>query len=152
MSEIKIIARNKKAFFNYNISEKIEAGIQLLGTEVKSIKTKGASLIDSYAKFDKKGELYVHNMHIPKYDFGNLMNHDPLRRRKLLLHKRELLKLKKMQERESYIIVPLTLYVKKGIIKLELGVGKSKRKFDKREAIKKREAQRKIESSLKFKK
>ncbi len=148
---VRIIARNKKALFNYEIKEKIEAGIQLLGTEVKSLKVKGGSLVDSYAKFDKKGELYVHNMHIPKYEFGNYMNHEPLRKRKLLLHKKELNKLKIRQEREGYVIVPLTLYVKKGIIKLELGIGKSKRKYDKREAIKKREAQRKIDSSLKLK-
>ncbi|MBN1522827.1 MAG: SsrA-binding protein SmpB [Candidatus Aureabacteria bacterium] len=145
----KVITRNKKAFHDYSFAEKMEAGIQLLGTEVKSLKTKGGSLSDSYAKFDNSGELYAYHINIPQYEFGNRLNHEPTRPRKLLLHRRELFKLQRKQEIEGFVIVPLNIYVKKGIIKLEIGVGKGKKLYDKRESIKKREAKRRIESSLK---
>ena len=148
MSE-KSIARNKKAFYEYSFMEKVEAGIQLMGTEVKSLKTKGGSIHESFAKFNKNGELFVYQMNIPHYSFGNRLNHDPDRPRKLLMHKRELIKFQLLQEQQGCVIVPLNVYVKRGIIKVEIGVGKGKRLFDKRETLKKRETDRDIERSLK---
>ncbi|MCK5707968.1 MAG: SsrA-binding protein SmpB [Candidatus Aureabacteria bacterium] len=145
----KSIARNKKAFHEYSFIEKMESGIQLLGTEVKSLKTRGGSILESYAKFNKSGELFVYQMNIPQYTFANRENHDPVRPRKLLLHKRELLKLKRFQEQQGFVIVPLNVYLKRGIIKVEIGLGKGKKLFDKRESIKKRISDRHIQRSLK---
>ena len=146
----KSIARNKKALREYFITEKIEAGIQLQGTEVKSLKTKGCSITDSFARFNNRGELFVYHMNIPHYLYGNRENHDPDRPRKLLLHKRELYKLSRLQESQGLVLVPLNVYVKRGIIKLEMGVGKGKKLYDKREKIKKRVADRQVERSLKI--
>jgi SsrA-binding protein len=145
----KIIAKNKKAFHEYAFTERLEAGIALRGTEVKSLKASGGSITESFARFDRNGELFVHHMHIPPYEFGNRMNHDPERPKKLLMHKGELARLQRSQEVQGCVIVPLNVYVKKGIIKLEIGVGKGKKLYDKRESIKKRQAERQIHSSLK---
>ncbi len=145
----KVIAKNKKAYYEYSFIEKIEAGIQLQGTEVKSLKTRGGSITDAYAKFDRNGEMFVYHMNIPHYSFGNRYNHDPDRPRKLLMHKRELLKIRRMQEQQGFIVVPLNVYLKRGIIKVEMGIGKGKKLYDKRDSIKKREAKRQIERSLK---
>jgi SsrA-binding protein len=144
----KIIARNKKAGFEFFITETYEAGLQLLGTEVKSLKDGGGSITDSFAKF-KKGELFVYNMNIPPYSFGNIMNHEPERLRKILMHKKELLKMRRLQEQQGFVIIPLKLYIKNGLIKLEIGIGKGKKLYDKRQSIRKKEDNRLMRRSLK---
>lgn len=141
---IKIVATNRKAFHNYSIDEKYEAGIVLVGTEVKSLRDGKAQLLDSYVVV-KGSELFVLNMHIQQYSHGNLENHEPLRTRKLLMHKSEILKLSiKIRER-GYTLIPLKIYFKKGKAKLELGLAKGKKQHDKRAAIKERETKRAIQ-------
>lgn len=133
--------KNKKAYFDYYIESEIEAGIALVGTEIKSIRKGSAQLKDSYVVI-KNNEAYVLNMYIAKYEEGNIFNHDEVRTRKLLLHKKEIKKLKEMATKDGYSIVPLKLYIKKGVAKLLIGVAKGKKNYDKREVIKKRDEQR----------
>ncbi len=133
--------KNKKAYYDYTIESELEAGIVLLGTEIKSIRKGSVQLKDSYIVI-KKGEAYVLGMHIAKYEEGNQFNHEEIRTRKLLLHKKEIQKLKERQEREGYSIVPLKLYLSKGKAKLLIGVAKGKKNYDKREAMKKKEEER----------
>lgn len=144
---MKIIAKNKRAWFDYTIEEKYEAGIVLLGSEVKSIRAGHVSLGESYAKFSETGEpeLFMLNAHIAEYPWANRNNHEPLRPRKLLLHKRELAKLSHVLDRQGLTLIPLCLYFKNGRIKLELGLCRGKKNYDKREALKSRTAQRDIE-------
>ncbi|MFA5624396.1 MAG: SsrA-binding protein SmpB [Bradymonadales bacterium] len=144
---IKIIAKNRRAYFDYFIEEKIEAGIVLLGSEVKSIRAGHVSLGEAYAKFsaDKGEELYLMNCHIAEYPWANRFNHEPLRPRKLLLHKRQLQKLSQAVVREGRTLIPLILYFSQGRIKLELGLAKGKKNYDKREALKQNTAKREIE-------
>ena len=146
--DTKLIAKNPVAYHNFNIENKYEAGIVLSGTEIKSIRAGKVNLKDSYAGF-KDGECYIYSMHISPYDHGNIYNKDPLRDRKLLLNKRELLKLYSKVKIDGYSLVPISLYFKGSLVKLELGVGKGKKLFDKREDLKKKEADRKIERYLK---
>ena len=138
---IKIIAQNKKASFNYFLSDFTECGIALLGTEIKSLRSKGASLIDAYVVI-RNQEAEVVNMHIPEYDKGNLFNHEPLRTRKLLLHKKEIIKMAKKAKEKAMTIVPTKVYLKKGKLKIEIALAKGKKIYDKREAIKKRDDER----------
>jgi SsrA-binding protein len=145
--EGKLIAQNKKAAHDYFIEETYEAGIVLQGTEIKSIRAGKVNLKDSFAKVEK-GEVFLHNMHISPYEQGNRYNHDPLRTRKLLLHRREINKLIGYTKEQGYTLVPLKLYIKDGFAKLLLGVGKGKKKYDKREDMKKREAKREIERAF----
>ena len=141
----KIIARNKKAWHNYKISEKVEAGIQLLGSEVKSLREGKVSLADSFARIDK-GEAFLYNMHISPYSHS-IDKGDPTRSRKLLLHQREIeALLGKLSKGLS--LIPLSLYFKRGRVKVELALAIGKREFDKREAIKKKEAEREIRRRL----
>jgi len=138
---IKLLAENKKARFNYSVEETIECGIELRGTEVKSMKLGKFSFPDAYAQI-KNDELWVCGLHITPYDFGNVFNHEPDRIRKLLVHKQEIKKLKRKVEEKGYTLVPLKFYLTRGIVKLELAIAKGKKLFDKREDIKRRDLQR----------
>ena len=131
--------KNKKAYYDYFITDQYEAGLALSGTEIKSIRKGAVNLKDSFVRI-KANECFVINMYIAKYEEGNRYNHDERRQRKLLLHKKEILKIKKAIENEGYSIVPLKLYFKKNKAKLLIGVGKGKKLYDKRETIKRKEA------------
>lgn len=133
--------KNKKAYFDYFIEQEIEAGIELVGTEIKSIRAGSAQLKDSYVIIRNK-EAYLLNMYISKYENGNQFNHEEMRTRKLLLHKKEITKLKESVEKEGYSIVPLKLYLKHGIAKLLICVAKGKKMYDKRASIKKKDEMR----------
>lgn len=149
-SGIKVICSNKKATFNYFLSDFIEAGLVLTGTEIKSIRQRNVSLNDSYVVF-KNHEAFILNMNISVYDKGTVFNHDPLRTRKLLLNKREILKYEQKVIKEGYTIVPTKLYLKKGKAKLEIALGKGKKLYDKRETIKERDDKRNVARALKRK-
>lgn len=147
MSE-KLICNNKKAYHDYFIEEKFEAGMVLKGTEVKSLRMGKANLNDSFALI-KNGEAYLHNLHILAYDFGNRENHDPDRMRKLLLHKKEIVKLFSRIREQGYSVVPLRLYFKAGLVKVELGMAKGKKLYDKRDDMKKKDMHRDVAVALK---
>ncbi len=138
---IKIIAQNKKAHFEYFLSDFTEAGIELKGTEIKSIRFNGASLNESYAII-KNGEAYILGLNIAPFFNGNIFNHEPLRTRKLLLHKREILKLSQKIKEKGYTLVCTKVYFKKGKVKVEIALAKGKKLYDKRETIKKRDLDR----------
>ena len=144
----KIIAKNPVAYHNYTINEKLEAGIVLSGTEIKSIRLGKVNLKDSYVNI-KNGEPYIYSMHISPYEHGNIFNKDPLRTRKLLLTKREINKLIGYINQKGMSLVPIQLYFKNNFVKLELGIGKGKKLYDKREDIAKKDAERKIQRILK---
>ncbi|MGE4507492.1 MAG: SsrA-binding protein SmpB [Eubacteriaceae bacterium] len=144
---IKIVAQNKKARHDFFIEESYEAGLVLSGTEVKSIRQGKVSLKESYADIHN-GEVYIYQMHINPYEQGNIYNKDPLRIRKLLLHKREIRKLIGLKQREGYTLVPLKLYFKDGKVKMELALAKGKKNYDKRHSIAERDANRRIEKSI----
>lgn len=143
----KIIAQNKKAYHDYFIEEKLEAGIALAGTEVKSLRQGKVNLKDSYASVDG-GEMWVKNMHISPYEQGNIFNKDPLRPRKLLLHKREITRLMGLSAQQGYSLVPLSLYFKGARVKLELALVKGKKLYDKRAAAAEKDAKRNIERAM----
>lgn len=140
---------NRKATFDYNIEEKIEAGIVLTGTEIKSIREGKANLKDSYAII-RKNEAFLLNMHISPYKEGNIFNHEETRTRKLLLHKSEILKLENRIRMDGYTVVPLKLYFVKNRAKILLGVGKGKKLYDKRESIKKKDQEREMRKNFKY--
>lgn len=148
--EKKTLARNRKAFHDYHIEETYESGMVLTGTEVKSIRAGRLNLKDSYATIED-GELWLHNMHISPYDQGNRFNHAPLRKRKLLMHRREINRLFGLTREKGYTLVPLEVYTKKGFIKVELALARGKRQYDKRAAIAAKEAKREIERAFKEK-
>lgn len=133
---------NRKASHNYFIKDKIEAGIELKGTEIKSIRKGSANISESYARI-KNNEVFLTNMYIAKYEEGNIFNHDERRERKLLLHKKEIIKLNEQVELKRYTLIPLKLYFKKNKVKIELGICEGKKLYDKREAIKERDIKRK---------
>ena len=145
---IKNVASNRKAFHDYFILEKYEAGIELSGTEVKSIRQGTLNLKDSFCTV-KYGEIFVHGMHISPYDKGNIFNRDPDRNRRLLMHKREILKLHQQVKLEGCTIVPLSVYFKGPRVKLEIGLAKGKKLYDKREDAAKKDAARTIERMMK---
>lgn len=147
---IRVIAKNPTAYHNYAIENKLEAGIVLSGTEIKSIRNGKANLKDTYAHI-KNGEVFVVGMHISPYEQGNIFNKDPLRDRKLLLNKREINKLVGLVNQKGYSLVPISLYFKGNLVKLELGVGKGKKLYDKRQDIAKKDAERKISQAIKEK-
>lgn len=147
----KIIAQNKKARHDYFVEEAYEAGIELSGTEVKSIREGRVNLKDSYAGVTKNNEIYVHGMHISPYEKGNIFNKDPLRERRLLLHKREILKLGVAAAQAGYSLIPISLYFKDSRVKLELGVCRGKKLYDKREDAAKRDAKRSIDRAMREK-
>lgn len=143
-SHIKIVTKNRKAWHDYSIAEEIEAGIVLLGTEVKSLRSGRANLKDAYGRIDK-GELFIHQMHISPYPFAYYDNHDPLRPRKLLLHKSELKRLDAKIREKGFSIIPLKIYFKHGKAKVSIGLARGKRQYDKRHAIKEREMKREMD-------
>ena len=145
---MKILANNKKAFFEYEIIDKIEAGIVLIGQEVKSIKAGSISLKGSYV-VPKDGEIYLIGSHIPPYQPKNLEDYSPERSRKLLLKKKEINRLIGISKEKGLTLIPLKVYTRKGLVKIEVGVGKGKKRFDKREAIKRRDIDRDLQRSLK---
>lgn len=148
MSNDKLIAKNPTAFHNYNIENKLEAGIVLSGTEIKSIRNGKANLKDSYAII-KNNEVYIVGLHISPYEHGNIFNKDPLRDRKLLLNRREINKLIVMTKQKGYSLVPLNMYFKGSLVKVELAVGKGKKLYDKREDIAKKDAERRMRQHAK---
>lgn len=148
MSNDKLIAKNPTAFHNYNIENKLEAGIVLSGTEIKSIRNGKANLKDSYAII-KNNEVYVVGLHISPYEHGNIFNKDPLRDRKLLLNKREISKLIGLTKQKGYSLIPISLYFKGDLVKVELGIGKGKNLYDKRQDLAKKDAERQIAYQLK---
>lgn len=143
-----VIAKNRAAYHEYFINEVYEAGISLSGTEVKSIRAGRVNLKDSFA-YIKDNEVFVANMHISAYEQGNISNKDPLRLRKLLLNKREIRKLKEATQKEGYTLVPVDLHFSRAYVKVSLGVAKGKKLYDKREDSAKKDAQRRIERTLK---
>ncbi len=147
---IKILAVNKKARFNYSIEESFECGISLVGTEVKSIKEGRFSFADSYAAVEND-ELWLKDFHVTPYAFGNRMNHEPLRKRKLLVHRKEIKRLKRVTDERGLTLVPLKFYLKRGMVKCELGIAKGKKLFDKRHDIRARDQQRELERDFRVK-
>lgn len=146
--ESKLIAKNPTAYHNYNIEDKLESGIVLSGTEIKSIRAGKVNLKDSYANI-KNNEVFIYGMHISPYEQGNIFNKDPLRNRKLLLNRREINKLIGLTKQKGYSIIPINIYFKNNFVKLTLGIGKGKKLYDKREDIAKKDAEMKIRKSLK---
>lgn len=144
----KLIAENRKAYHDYHIIERMEAGIELAGTEVKSIRQGRVNLNDSYAAI-MAGELWLYSMHISPYEQGNRFNKDPLRTRRLLMHKREIMRLYGLVRQEGLTLIPTRLYFKRGRVKVEISLARGKRNFDKRDAESKKEAQREIDRRLK---
>ncbi|MBE7046384.1 MAG: SsrA-binding protein SmpB [Ruminococcaceae bacterium] len=145
---IKLIAQNKKAFHDFFIEETYECGIELVGTEVKSLREGRVNLKDSYASISN-GEVYIKNMHISPYEKGNIFNKDPLRERKLLLHKYEILKLVGKIKEKGYSLIPTKVYLKNSLMKVELALAKGKKLYDKREDIARKDAKRDMERKLK---
>lgn len=141
MDGIKIISNNSKARFNYFLEDFLECGIELKGSEIKSIRKTGASLQDAYVLF-RKGEAYLLNMHVAPYENGNIFNHEPNRTRKLLLHKKEIKKMEQKATEKALTVVPTKIYLKRGKLKVEIALAKGKKLYDKRETIKKRDDER----------
>ena len=145
---IKLIANNKKAFYDYFIDDTYEAGIALVGTEVKSLRMGKCSLKESFIRIEH-GEVFVYNMHISPYEKGNIFNKDPLRVRKLLLHRYEINKLMGKVAEKGYTVVPLKVYLKDSLVKMEIGLARGKKLYDKRETDAKRQAARDIDRAMK---
>lgn len=141
---VKQIASNRKAFHDYFIEEKYEAGIELAGTEVKSIRLGNANLKDSFCAV-KDGEMFLYGLHISPYEKGNIFNKDPRRTRKLLLHRKEILKLRAKAEQDGYALIPLSLYLSGSRVKVELALARGKKLYDKREAAAQRDAKREMD-------
>lgn len=143
----KPLAQNRKASHDYTIEDTVETGIELKGTEIKSIRRGSANLKDAYARVFK-GEMYVYNMHIAPYKEGNQFNHDPLRMRKLLLKRKQIDKLEGISKETGYALIPLKLYIKNGFCKVLLGVGRGKKKYDKRQDLKQKQMKRDIDRAV----
>lgn len=144
----KVVAQNKKARHDYSITDTIEAGMVLQGTEIKSIRNGRINLKDGFARI-RNGEVFLHNVHISPYEQGNLYNHDPRRMRKLLLHKKQIRKLESLVQTPGTTLVPLKVYLKDGYAKVLLGVAKGKKQYDKRETLRRRDIDRDIQRTLK---
>lgn len=145
----KIIVTNKKASFNYFLVDKFEAGIVLTGTEIKSIRNNNVNIQDSYVII-KNGEIFILNMHISEYKFGNIFNHDPFRTRKLLMHKKQILKMQLKIKQDGYTIVPTKIYFnEKNKVKVEIALAKGKKMYDKRESIKEKDIKRDLQKKYK---
>ena len=145
---IKIAAQNRKASHDYFVEDRYEAGVELFGTEVKSIRAGTLNLKDAYCTI-KGGELFVHGMHISPYEKGNIFNKDPVRTRRLLMHKREIRKLHALVKQDGYALVPLSVYFKDARVKIEVGLCRGKKNYDKREALARREAGREMDRAVK---
>ena len=150
MSNTILIAKNPTAYHNYTIEDKLEAGIVLTGTEIKSIRNHKVNLKDSYA-YIKNGEVFICGMHISPYEHGNIFNKDPLRARKLLMHKTEIIKLASKIAEKGYTLVPLQVYFKNGLVKVEIGLARGKKLYDKRADIAKKDQRRELEREFKVK-
>jgi SsrA-binding protein len=146
---MKIISQNRKAYHDYYIEESYEAGIALTGTEIKSIRAGRVNLSDGFARPDD-GELWLFNTHIAKYDPGSRANHEPTRPRKLLLHRRQISELTGKSAQRGYTLIPLKLYLKNGVAKVEIGLAKGKKLYDKRETMARRDADQRIDRALKM--
>ena len=147
-SGVHVVANNRKAFHNYFIEDRYEAGIELSGTEVKSIRQGKLNLKDSFCHV-KNGELFLYGMHISPYEKGNIFNRDPLRTRKLLMHKREILKLSALIQQDGYSLIPLSVYFKNARVKVELGLARGKKLYDKRASAAERDAKRDMDRVMK---
>ena len=147
---IKLVANNKKAYHDYFIDDKYEAGIELFGTEVKSVRMGKCSVKEAFVKIDN-GQVYVYGMHISPYEKGNIFNKDPLRVRKLLLHKVEIRKLEAKVAEKGYTLVPLQVYFKGSLVKVEVGLARGKKLYDKRQDIAKKDQKREVERDFKLK-
>lgn len=147
-SELQTVANNKKAFHDYFVIESLEAGIELFGTEVKSVRNGRINLKDAWCSIDG-GEIFVRGMHISPYDHGNIFNREPLRVRKLLLHKREINRLYGLMKQQGYTLIPLSAYFKKGRLKIQVGLCKGKKNYDKREDMARKSAKRDMERAVK---
>ena len=145
---VKIAAQNRKAHHDYFVEDRYEAGIELFGTEVKSIRAGTLNLKDSYC-IAKNGEIYLHGMHVSPYEHGNIFNRDPERPRRLLMHKREINRLQALAQQDGYALVPLSVYFKNARVKVEVGLCKGKKNYDKRDDIAKRDAKRDIDRAMK---
>lgn len=145
---IKVVTNNRKAGFNYFLSDFLECGIELTGTEIKSVRLNNVNLNDAYVVI-RDGEAFIINMNIAQYDKGTVFNHDELRKRKLLMHKQEIRKYEQRIIKDGYTIIPTKLYLKKGLCKVEIALAKGKKNFDKRETIKKRDVEREIAKATK---
>lgn len=144
MADIKIVAENRKARFDYFVEDTYECGVSLQGTEVKSVKAGNLSFPDAFAEISN-GEVWVKNLHISEYSYSSIFNHNPDRPKKLLLHKEEIKKLLRKTDEKGYTLIPLSIYLKNGRVKLSLGVCKGKKQYDKRDTIKNRDIQRDIQ-------
>ncbi len=151
MDNFKLIANNKKARFDYFIEDTYEAGISLVGTEVKAMRMGKCSIKEAFVRIEK-GEVYVYNMHVTPYEKGNIFNRDPLRVRKLLLHKHEINKLAGQVAQKGYTLVPLQVYIKGNHVKMEIGLARGKKLYDKREDIAKKDQRREVEKQFKISK
>ena len=147
---VKIAAQNRKAFHDYFVEERYEAGVELFGTEVKSIRAGTLNLKDSYCQ-TKEGEIFAYGVHISPYDHGNIFNRDPMRTRRLLMHRRQIAKLGALVQRDGFALVPLSVYFRNGRVKVEVGLCKGKKTYDKREAVAKRDAKREMERAMREK-
>ena len=145
---IQVISDNRRARHEYEVLEVFEAGIELMGTEVKSMRQGRANLKDSFARVEK-GELWLYNLHVSPYDHGNRFNHDPLRRRRLLMHHREIIKLKSKMQEKGLTLIPLKIFFKKNWVKVDLALTRGKHLYDKREAVAKRESKRQLDRLVK---
>lgn len=141
---MKVLGSNKKAYYDYHVDDTLECGISLQGTEVKSIKDNRFSFSDSYARI-RDDELWLIGLHVSVYPFGNIYNHEPDRDRKLLIHRQEIKRLRRRVDEKGFTLIPLKFYLKRGLVKLELGICKGKKTYDKREAIKARDQKRDAE-------
>lgn len=144
----KIIANNKKAFYDYFIEDKYEAGIELVGTEVKSLRMGKCSIKEAFVRI-QKGEVFIYGMHISPYEKGNIFNRDPLRARKLLLHRYDIRKIEGQIAQKGYTLVPLNVYLKGSLMKVEIGLAKGKKQYDKRQDIAKKDQRREAEKQFK---
>ena len=147
----KLIANNKKAYHDYFIDEKYECGIELFGTEVKSIRMGKCSINEAFVRIDNHGEVYVYGMHVNPYEKGNIFNKDPLRARKLLMHRKEILKLESKIKEKGYTLVPLQVYFKGSLVKVEIGLARGKKLYDKRDDMAKKDMRREVERDYKQK-
>ena len=145
---IKIAAQNRKAYHDYFVEDRYEAGVELFGTEVKSIRGGALNLKDAYCVV-KNGEIFVHHMHISPYEQGNIFNKDPDRPKRLLMHKREIRRLHDLQKQDGYALIPLSVYFKDSHVKIEVGLCKGKKNYDKRQSIAERDAKREMDRARK---
>ena len=146
---IKMVANNKKAYHDYFIDDKFEAGIELFGTEVKSIRMGKCSIKEAFIKIESDGQVYVFGMHISPYEKGNIFNKDPLRSRRLLMHKREIARLFGKVKQDGYALIPISVYFKGSLVKVEIALAKGKKLYDKRDDAAKKDAKRQIDRAMK---